>query len=204
MSVVVAIKKDGAVYMGADSQVTRGGTRASLSNPNNYKIWKVKGVDNCLMGHVGTLREACVVKIMDNLVREIDVMRDLIDFEYVVTRIVPMIIDQLTEFNYLDKNEVFKDMNSRYLFAYQDKLFVIGFDGAVIEVDDCVAIGSGESEAIGSLVTTSAEESPVVRIVKAIKASAAHDLYVDYPIVMSDTLSTDFAVVDEKNINEII
>ena len=95
MSVVVAIKKDGVIYLGADSQVTRGGTRTSLSNPNNYKIWKVKGVDNCLMGHVGTLREACVVRIMDNLVREIDVMRDMIDFEYVVTRVVPMIVDQL-------------------------------------------------------------------------------------------------------------
>ena len=35
MSVVVAIKKDGIIYMGADSQVTRGGTRTSLSNPNN-------------------------------------------------------------------------------------------------------------------------------------------------------------------------
>ena len=37
MSVVVAIKKDGIIYMGADSQVTKGGTRTTLSNPNNYK-----------------------------------------------------------------------------------------------------------------------------------------------------------------------
>ena len=115
-----------------------------------------------------------------------------------------MIVDQLIEFNYMDKDEVFKDMNSRYLFAYQDKLFVIGFDGNVIEVDDCVAIGSGESEAIGSLITTVEEENPVSRIIKAIKASAAHDLYVDYPIVLSDTATTEFNVVDEKNIGEYI
>lgn len=51
MSVVVAIKKGDKVYLGADSQVTRGGTRGTLKNPNNYKIWKVIGVDNCLMGH---------------------------------------------------------------------------------------------------------------------------------------------------------
>ena len=203
MSVVVAIKKDGVIYMGADSQVTRGGTRTSLSNPNNYKIWKVKGVDNCLMGHVGSLREACVVKVMDNLVRDIDVIRDYVDFEYVVTRIVPMMIDQLIEYRYLDKDGVFKEMDSRYLFAFEDKLFVIGFGGSVIEVDDCVAIGSGECEAIGSLLTTQTEEDPIVRIVKAIKASAAHDIYVDYPIVMSNTETTEFTVVDEKNISEI-
>ena len=97
MSVVVAIKKDGIIYMGADSQVTRGGTRTSLSNPNNYKIWKVKGVDNCLMAHVGSLREACVIRVMNDLVREIDVYHECVDFEYVVRRIVPAIIDELRD-----------------------------------------------------------------------------------------------------------
>ena len=200
MSVVVAIKKDGVIYMGADSQVTRGGTRTSLSNPNNYKIWKVKGVDNCLMGHVGSIREACVIRVMNNLVREIDVYHDCIDFEYVVTRIVPMMIDELKEYGYLDKDEVFKDMDSRFLFSYQDKLYVIGFNGSVIEVDDCVAIGSGECESIGSLLTTTNEKDPVKRIIKAIKASAAHDIYVDYPIVLTNTKDTEFVVIDENNI----
>ena len=41
MSVVVAIKEGKKIYIGADSQVTKGGTRATLKNPNNYKIWKV-------------------------------------------------------------------------------------------------------------------------------------------------------------------
>ena len=41
MSVVVAIKENGKVTIGADSQCTRGGTRRTLSNPNNYKVWKV-------------------------------------------------------------------------------------------------------------------------------------------------------------------
>ena len=41
MSVVVAIKKNDRIYMGADSQVSYGGTRSTLSNPNNYKIWAI-------------------------------------------------------------------------------------------------------------------------------------------------------------------
>ena len=49
MSVVVGIKKDGVIYLGADSQTTRGGTRTSLSNPNNFKIWKVKGVKKIIL-----------------------------------------------------------------------------------------------------------------------------------------------------------
>lgn len=75
MSVAVAIKKDGKIYMGSDSQVTLGGTRTTLKNPNNYKIWKVLGVDNCLMGSVGNLRDTCVIKTMDTLVTEYNVYK---------------------------------------------------------------------------------------------------------------------------------
>ncbi|MBR6071888.1 MAG: hypothetical protein IKP77_03530 [Acholeplasmatales bacterium] len=199
MSVVVAIKKDGKIYMGADSQVTRGGTRSSLTNKNNYKIWKVKGVENTIMAHVGIVRDACVIRVMDNLVREIDVIHDDIDYEYVVNRIVPMIIDELSDRKYINTQDEFEKFESRFLFAFKDKLFYISFDGAVFEIDDCVAIGSGESEAIGSLVTTEKESDPISRIIKAIKSSATHDIYVDYPIIITDTDSTEFNIITEKN-----
>lgn len=199
MSVVVAIKKDEVIYLGADSQVTRGGTRVSLSNPNNFKIWKVRDVDNCIMGHVGNLRDACVVKIIRGLVDELTVFRQDVDFEYVVTRIMPRIFGELADYQFIDPKAMFDDVHSRFLFAFQDKLYVIGSDGSVIEVDDCVAIGSGESEAIGSLLTSVNEEDPTERIIKAIKSSAAHDIYVDYPIVLTNTYDTVFTVIDEKN-----
>ena len=199
MSVVVAIKENGKIYLGADSQVTRGGTRVSLSNPNNYKIWKVRGVDNCLMAHVGNLRDACAIRIMNNLVREIDAIHNEINFEYVVGRIAPMIIDELKEYNYISKDGRFDFMDSRFLFAYKDLLYVIGSDSSVIEVDDCIAIGSGECQAIGSLITTVDEEDSQSRIIKAIKSSAASDIYVDYPIVLANTKSTEFDVITETN-----
>ena len=199
MSVVVGIKKDNVVYLGADSQVTRGGTRVSLSNPNNYKIWKVRGVDNCLMAHVGNLRDACAIRIMNNLVREIDAIHNEINFEYVVGRIAPMIIDELKEYNYISKDGRFDFMDSRFLFAYKDLLYVIGSDSSVIEVDDCIAIGSGECQAIGSLITTVDEEDSQSRIIKAIKSSAASDIYVDYPIVLANTKNTKFDVITETN-----
>ena len=66
----------------------------------------------------------------------------------------------------------------------------------MIEIDDCIAIGSGANESIGSLLTSSGEE-PVERIIKAIKASAAHDIYVDYPIIISDTETTEFKIISK-------
>lgn len=197
MSVVVAIKQGNKIYMGADSQVTRGGTRLSLSNPNNYKIWKVKGVENCLMASVGDLRDACVIRIMNGLVREIDALKGEVDFEYVVGRIVPLIKEELIDYGYIKKDGVFDGFESSYLFAFEDKLFYINRDASVIEIDDCIAIGSGSNEAIGSLITSSKEEDSEQRIVKAIKSSAAHDIYVDYPIILVNTETTEFKVLTE-------
>lgn len=198
MSVVVAIKHNGTVYLGADSQVTRGGSRYSLSNPNNYKIWKVRKTDNCLMGHVGSLRDSCAIRVMDNLVREIDIIHDDVDFDYVVGRIEPMIRDELKEHEFIEKEKPYSSMESRFIFVFKNKLFSIEY-GAVIEHDDYVAIGSGESEAIGSLISSEEIVDPNERIIKAIKASAAHDIYVDYPIVLINSNDMKFEIVNEKN-----
>ena len=198
MSVVVAIKKGDKVYVGADSQVTRGGTRATLKNPNNYKIWKVIGVDNCLMAHVGTVRDANIVRLIDNLVTDYDIYRDRIGYGFVVTSVVPDIFAALKQAGYLKDEQYLDHMESRYLFIYKDKLFTINTDGCVLEIDDYVAIGSGEDQAIGSLLSTEGEE-PQTRIIKAIKASAASDIYVDYPIILTNSKTTHFEIINEND-----
>ncbi len=198
MSVIVAIKQNNKVYIGADSQVTRGGTRSTLKNPNNYKIWKVRGVDHCLMGHVGVLRDANVVRLMDGLVTDYEAYKNLINYELVVQKIVPDIYDALKQRGFISFDEQNSSINSRFIFAYKDQLFVIGSDASVIEVDDYVAIGSGEDQAIGSLLSTENEE-PKTRILKAIKASAVSDIYVDYPIIISDSEQTEFEIIYEKD-----
>lgn len=200
MSVVVAIRDEGKVYLGADSQVTKGGTRRTLKNPNNYKIWKVNGVDHCLMAHVGNVRDANVIRIISDLVDEFTLLRNKVNFEYVVRDIVPHIIDELRRYGYVNKRDdaEFTNMNSEFLFAFRDKLFLINSDATVIEIDDCVAIGSGACEAIGSILTSD-KENPRDRITKAIKASAANDIYVDYPIILCDTKAMEFSVITEKS-----
>ena len=198
MSVIVAIKENGKIYFGCDSQVTTGGTRTTLKNFNNYKIWKVKGVENCLMGCVGALRDACVIRTMDDLITDYDVYKGNIDFDFVVNRIVPDIIKRLKDAKYLKEDGLFEFMDSSYLFSYKDSLYQIGGDGSVIEVEDYIATGSGSKEAIGSLLSTEGQ-NPEERIIKAIKASAASDIYVDYPIILSNTDTTEFEVITENN-----
>lgn len=199
MSVVVAIKENGKIFIGADSQCTRGGTRRTLSNPNNYKVWKVNDAEHCIMAHVGLAREANVIRVARDLVPEMRQIKDTVDFEFVVTRLVPRMIDELEENRILRKDDGLPTFESSFLFAYKDKLFYITKNGTVFEIDDCCAIGSGECEALGSLLSTEGEPCEE-RIKKAIRASAANDIYVDYPIVITDTESGEFKVIYEKDL----
>lgn len=199
MSVVVAIKENGKVTIGADSQCTKGGTRRSLSNPNNYKIWKVLDSENCLLGHVGLVREANVIRVARDLVPEMAQLKDKVDFSFVVKRLVPAMFEELEEYRVIKKGDNPPEFKSSFIFAYKDMLFYISGNGTVIEIDDYCAIGSGECEAIGSLLSTEGEACEE-RIKKAIKASAASDIYVDYPIVITDTESTEFKVFYEKDL----
>ena len=201
MSVVVAIKKDGIIYMGADSQVSRGGTRTTLSNPNNYKIWSLSDVDNCLLGSVGTLRANNIIKVANDLIPEIVDIKNAVNFRFVVRHFVPRLMDELNDYNVLlkDKDDT-PDMGADFLLAYHDRLYSIDRYGCVIEIDDFCAIGSGACEALGSLLSSMDEKNPVERIKTAIKASAAHDIYVDYPIVISNTEDAEYKVYYEKDL----
>ena len=199
MSVVVAIKKDGKVIIGADSQSTRGSSKRTLTNPNNYKIWRVLDAENCLMAHVGLAREANILRVTRELIPELIQIKDGVGFSFVVKKLVPSLFDVLEEYRALKKEDGVPRFDSSFLFAYKDRLFYISGNGTVIEIDDYCAIGSGESEAIGSLTSTEGEPC-VERIKKAINAAAVNDVHVDYPVIVTDTESMEFEVFYETEL----
>ena len=197
MSVVVAIKENGKIYLGADSQVTKGGTRTTLKNENNYKIWRVIGAPHCMMAQVGSFRDANVIRLMRDLVTDYNIYREHISFDFIVKKVVPDIVSELAHYNFLKDGEKTEILDSSFLFAYKDQLWFINQDKSVIEVEDYVAMGSGADQAIGSLLSTEGQ-GPKERIVKAIKSSATADIYVDYPIILTDTEEGEFEIITEK------
>ena len=46
-------------------------------------------------------------------------------------------------------------------------------------------------------------QTPERRIIQAIKASAANDIYVDYPIILVDTEKGEFSVLSEKDVQRM-
>lgn len=196
MSVVIGIKENNTVYLGADSQVTRGWTKYTLSNKNNYKIWSVKNTQNVLMGAVGSVREANVISTSDSIVDELKSIKNEVDFSYVVNTVVPNMFAALKNAGVISTKEGQPlRFNNSYLLATKDKLFVIDIDGCVVEIDDYIAIGSGEDYAI-TVLNSTVGQNPKDRIISAIKSTAQNHIYVNYPIVIADTESMDFDVIN--------
>lgn len=193
MSVIVAIKKDNIIYMACDSQVSVGPYKSYLHSENNYKIWKVKNSENCLMAGVGRSREICITRLIDDLVDELAELHGQIDYEYVVKYIVPHIREVMWDLKYLKEDET--TLESSYLFAYKDKLFHIYGDGCVFEITDEIAIGSGEENALGSLEATKKNKNVEQRLIEAVKAACNHNLYVSGDIILTNTKSCEFKEV---------
>ena len=206
MSVVIAIKEKDCIYMGCDSQVTIGSGKRTLKSVNNFKIWKVDGYPNCLMGGVGNFRDLCFLRCTPEIIPEMRLATNSLDYGTVVTQVVPAIWQTLVAYGlYQDKPLVVDDnrgtgaINSQFLLGCGTSLYNIGADGTVEEIEDYIAIGSGEDLANGSLKTTedsnlSAEE----RIAAAIDAASRGNAYVSNPIIIADTKSEGFSIYGEE------
>jgi len=72
----------------------------------------------------------------------------------------------------------------------------IGFDNTVNNIDYKAIIDCYNDTCVSLSKVTALSDSRK----KAIKASAAHDIYVDYPIVISNTKDTKFEVFYEKDL----
>lgn len=82
---------------------------------------------------IGRLYERQLCNTSDEaLVREIDAIHGDVDFDYIVNRIEPMIRDELKGHEFIEKDKPYSSMDSRFIFAFKDKVFTIEY-GAVIE-----------------------------------------------------------------------
>ena len=201
MSVVIAIKENGKVYMASDSQETGGYSKITVTNPYNYKMWKTRGLNNSIIGHVGGCRDLGIIRYTNFIPKEKS-SNGKIDMEFVQGQMVYDIYDSLDKrgFTITDGGP---HMDSGLLFAYKDKIWDIKNCLYVVEIDDYVAIGSGEEAAKGSLASTAGE--PVInRLIKAVVAASSVNINVGYPIVLSDTESCQFKLINEAEAKEVL
>ena len=197
MSVIVGIIHEGVVYIGTDSQVTKGGTKKSNNHPNNRKIWHPDGRDQLLIGSAGLLKGINAIKSINGLIDQATLSQESLNYNYVVKNVARRIMDTMEEIKLIESKDYNPKMLNEFLFAYKNELFMIGSDGSVLQIDDFSAIGSGSVEAIGSLLST-INEDPKTRIIKAIEAAIQNDIYVGYPIIIMNTNNQNNDIIQEK------
>jgi len=202
MSVVIAIKENDKVYLAADSMCSCGATKITLSNPNNFKIWKTKGLDNSIMCHTGACSDLGIIRF-NNFIPESNALKGDVDIEFVQGQMIYDMFDALDERGFIDKTDGAPQMRSELLFAYKNKVWELTNSTYVFEIDDYVALGSGKDSAMGSLASTVGEK-PEIRLIKAVIAASNIDLSVGYPIVITDTDTCEFKLYDKDDIKIIL
>lgn len=184
MSVVIAIKDKDRFILGSDKQVSAGNRKDSTGT----KVWEVEGYDNCCMGGVGYARANQILQYIQSLIdrNSVDFKREGITSAYVALALTETIWATLESrgmrcISHPEEGMDLKFLPNEFIFAYGDKCWVIHPDMSVTEVEDYVAIGSGEEVAIGNLDETIGQD-PYTRIVKAIDKVADRTVYVNHDV----------------------
>ena len=202
MSVVVCINDGEKLWLACDSQATKGHSKLTLNHPNNWKIFKHPVQSDFMVGVVGDLRLQNLMKVIPFIADELTYLKDEVDFEYVVTGIVPMLIDY---FNQMGNGGVVGDIklknepffNGTILLTYKNNMFTIDPFGTVIEHVDYVAIGSGEVSSYGylDLIGDFKEiENKSEIVIKAIESACVRDLYVGFPIIVINSEDNEYII----------
>jgi len=192
LSVVVAVRDTDRIWIAADSQVTRGWTKGLITSVHSFKIFPTKG--NLTMGVVGTLRDANLLATSDTVfISEAAILKNEITFKEIVRGTVPAIFKELREHRrtYIKDNVEYLD--SMVIIAYKDKCFMISQDGCVEELDDMFAMGSGGDVAESAYtVLRDVELTGKEKAIKSIMSSCERDLFVGFPIIITDTLTNQY------------
>lgn len=188
MSVVIAIKENGKVYMAADTMVTYGDSKRHLTSDSSQKIWAVNDTPNCIMGGAGYLRDINLIRYCtQELVPEANIIKEDINVGTIMINTVPIIFETIKNYaTIVDVENKPSQFASSFMWAYKDHLFHIMPDGLVEEIEDYEAIGSGADAALASLKHTT-EEPIYTRLIKALDAASNISLYVAEPYVCIDT-----------------
>ena len=139
---VIAIKRNNRVYMAADRITSICGYNVVMRSYDNLKIRRIR--DGILIGYCGVRCEIQNLYIHENWFRVPKGKK--FNKEFLTTSVVENLIDILDEKKLLRRNkDGFPYMDSMFVIAKDDQLFLIDTDFGVIEVEEKAVITAGEA-----------------------------------------------------------
>ena len=187
MSVIVAIKQNGVVYMGADTQTTTSKTRMTGLNETAFKITKLE--NGMLIGFCGLVAAKQEILSIKNLF--ILNERGEIDKKHIVNNIVPKLADKLDAIG----DEESGALDVSILIAHKNKLYKITSKLDVISLNNVGASGAGLGFSFYYLYAKT--NLPIKqRILKSLAESAKRTESVGGPYVLIDTKNLQYEIID--------
>lgn len=177
-------KKNDCVYLGGDSLGSNGWMKTTY---HQRKVFHSKDTDNLIIGLSGTFNLQALE--YEKLFDELELLKDKIDREYLITKFVPKLREVVNKYNANMNKDNLNQMEGALLFGYKSQLFQIQCNYSLLEpANGFDVIGCGYQVALGSLYTTKdADMSIEDKIIKALEASEALNEGVQRPFYIVNT-----------------
>ena len=187
MSVIVAVKENGVVYMGADTQTTMGKSKINGLNETAFKVTKFEnGILVGFCGRVAAKQE--ILSMKDVFVLD---QNGELNKKHIVKEIVPKLVNKMELIGDQDSGS----LDISILLAYKDKMYRITVDLDVISLNDYASSGAGmrfTNWCLYSQKHLPAKE----RVLKALEESAKRVESVGGPYILIDTKKLEYEIVD--------
>jgi ATP-dependent protease HslVU (ClpYQ) peptidase subunit len=195
MSLIIAVKHDNIIYMGADTQTTAGTARVNGINKKRYKIKTYE--QGVLLGVSGRLTNSAHLYLHDewfNIPQD-----EKLTHAYILNNIVNPFYKELEALKKLGKNyDDTKSFGCSLIIAKDDKMFKIEQSGAILEIPYFVAIGSG-SEYVYPFFRYPMPGKPVDKMLQALKITSIYEPTVHAPYVLIDSKHLTFNIIEGEN-----
>lgn len=191
MSLVVAYKHGGTVYMGADTQSTYDTAISRVLNESGYKITRLQsGILIGICGSVKARQKIVAQKEWFNLPEG-----ETLSKRHIVQNIIPKLC-VLSKSLSDDKSARNSSLDESILMAHKDKMFMIAHYYEVYECGRYAAIGSGKDYSKYCLSQIERSGDVNEGLLGALRAGAKFDSSVSAPYVLIDTLHREYKIVE--------
>jgi ATP-dependent protease HslVU (ClpYQ) peptidase subunit len=175
MTVIVALEKNGKIYMGSDRMATFGNETIIMSNP------KIREKGEFLFGSAGSLS---TLQVLFDAFSMPPIKEKQTQIEYLLNDFAPAFRKRLKELGMLEEKNGLQHSMNHFIIGFRGKLFSCGSSLAMVEhADGYCSIGSGSEFALGVLHVLKDDKKlkPEEIIQKALEAAAHHNPYVAEP-----------------------
>lgn len=201
MSILIAYKKDGVVYMATDTRVIVNENKKNELCECNYKIQKMD--NGMLVGITGDILTRQTI-FANSEIFSLDKKGDLTR-KHIVKEIIPKLINVLEgEELIFGKEDELPYMSAQILLAYKGELFEICSNFTIYKYEDFQALGSTSDYAEFTLASINEKDEVNEKITKALDIVAKNSQLVSRPYVLIDTKNLSYKLIREKDtlINE--